>query len=83
MVKVVGARVLAAFPVLWKRGPVQLTSGLRSAAWMLIHIPKEGEYRWRGFTEGFRMPFQGEWCPYRAPNLPTVKGMEEVVRQKN
>lgn len=41
----------------------------------------DGEYLWLGFSEGFRIPFQGERRPYWVPNLPSVRGLEGVVRQ--
>lgn len=43
---------------------------------------EQGRYVWFGFLEGFHIPFVGERRPYMAPNLPSVRGMEAVVRQK-
>lgn len=43
---------------------------------------RDRENLWFGFLEGFHIPFQGERHPFKAPNLPLVRVMENVVMQK-
>lgn len=66
----------------WTKGPSPINLGALKR--LLEDYPRlqDRKYLWQGFLEGFRISFQGKWHLYRSPNLPSVKGMEEVVMQK-